>query len=150
MTIKPFMDKKSPPSPDDIKKILGEVWGYYQELMTLSAAYTAKWNFSAQSGWMMKVTDSQKALFYIIPHDGKFQLNLTFRENERDGLLSDKRLAPLKKDLLSAPKFSEGYVMRFLVTDAVSADPAIAFITRLVKLRKGTAVTRNAKKGMTR
>jgi hypothetical protein len=150
MTMKPFSDKKLPPAPDQLKKTFGKVREYYQELMTLSAAYTAKWNFSVQSGWMLKVADSKKALFYLIPHEREFQLNLTFRETELGSLLSDKRLASLKNEMLAAHKFTEGYVMRFLVTDAASAHPAIAFITRLVELRKGAAANRNGKKGSTR
>lgn len=87
------------------------------------------------SGWMQKISDSKKALCYIIPLENAFKVSLTVREKEREDFLKDKTLAAIHAPLSSARKFAEGYALQFAVADQDSFLPLKALIQKLIAAR---------------
>ena len=132
----PFYNKTSKPTNDNIKKVLASAFPYYNQFMENTKAFSKEWNYSKSSGWIQKVFDNKKALFYFIPLTNQFMISLTVRENEREKLLNDKEIDFHKEQLKQAKKYSEGFAMRFSVTDKESFSGTIIFIKKIIALRK--------------
>ncbi|MGZ7044413.1 MAG: DUF3788 family protein, partial [Methanobacterium sp.] len=71
MNIRPFSDKETEPTEKKLKQTLGVSYVYYYELMEIADSFLKDWNLSKSSGWMLKVHDKKKALFYLIPLNNK-------------------------------------------------------------------------------
>jgi hypothetical protein len=136
MKERPFCNKTSKPTNDNIKIALASTFSYYNQLMENTKAFSKEWNYSKSSGWMQKVFDNKKALFYLIPLTNQFLISMTVRENERETLLTDKEIDFYKDQLRQAKKYNEGYAMRFSVTDKESFSRTILFIKKIIALRK--------------
>jgi hypothetical protein len=131
-----FTDKSSQPDEQLLKNALGKAYKFYTELSTLTASFKKDWNYSKTSGWMQKVHDGKKALYYFIPLKGAFLVSLAVREQEKDDFLTMKSLAPLHDELKAAKKYSEGYALKFKVADAASFSNCLLLIKSLVGKRK--------------
>lgn len=136
MDQRPFTDKSLQPDEQRLKKALGKTYKFYTELDNLTASFKKEWNYSKSSGWMQKVHDDKKALYYFIPLEGAFLLSLAIREQEKDDFLSMKSMAPLHDELKAAKKYSEGYALKFNITDAASFSTCLLLIRSLVGKRK--------------
>jgi hypothetical protein len=137
MKARPFLDRKSPPSAEQLDEAFGHAGPYYHQIMKLSAGYGRTWIFSKSGGWMLKVSDQKKALFYLIPIKDGFHINLTLRVKERETLIHDIGSGSLKKEIMEAQEISEGFVLRFLITDVASSRKVSALLRRLITLRHG-------------
>jgi hypothetical protein len=133
---RPFHNEKSKPTDVSLKRTLSSTFSYYNQLLKYTKAFSREWNYSKSSGWMLKVFDNKKALLYLIPLSNQFIVSLTVRENEREMLLRDNEIEFYKGQLSQAKKYSEGYAMRFSVTDKESFSETILFIQKIIALRK--------------
>jgi hypothetical protein len=131
-----FCNKSSKPTNDNIKKVLASVFSYYNQFMENTKTFSKEWNYSKSSGWIQKVFDNKKALLYLIPLNNQFIISMTVRENEREILLNDKEIDFHKEQLKQAKKYSEGYAMRFSVTDKESFSRTLIFINKIIALRE--------------
>ena len=136
MEERPFYNKTSKPTNDNIKKVLASTFSYYNQFMEITEAFSKEWNYSKSSGWIQKVFDNKKALLYLIPLTNQFLISLTVRGNEREILLNDKEIDSHKEQLKQAKKYNEGFAMRFSVTDKESFSGTIIFINKIIALRK--------------
>ncbi|WP_394972747.1 DUF3788 family protein [uncultured Croceitalea sp.] len=136
MDNRPFSDKVLKPSKDSLKKVLGKGNDLYDELNNLTLRFKKDWNFSKSSGWMQKVHDGKKALYYFIPLNDSFLISLTLREQEKIDFLSDDDLSELHNRIKSSKKYSEGYALRFLINDIASFSKFIILIKKLIEKRK--------------
>ncbi len=136
MDQRPFTDKSVQPDEQLLKNALGKAYKFYTELGSLTASFKKDWNYSKSSGWMQKVHDGKKALYYFIPLKDSFMLSLAVREQEKDDFLSMKSMAVLHEDLKNAKKYSEGYALKFHVADAASFYTCLLLIRSLVEKRK--------------
>lgn len=136
MEQRPFTDKSVQPEEQLLKKALGKAYKYYTELDILTASFKKNWNHSKSSGWMLKVHDGKKALYYFIPLNDAFMISLAVREQERDEFLSMKTMAVLHDELKAAKKYSEGYALKSHVADAASFSNCLLLIKSLVEKRK--------------
>ena len=98
--------------------------------------FQQEWNFSKSSGWIQKVSDSRKALFYFIPLYNSYKISLAIRENEREQLLRDETLKFMHRQLLDAKKYSEGYALQFLIRSTGNAEDCNQLISKLTSLRR--------------
>ena len=136
MDARPFLGRTPKPENDSVKKVLAGVFPCYSLLMEKTAAFAKEWNYSKSGGWMQKIFDNKKALFYLIPLRGEFLISMTVRENERESLLKDKEIDFYKEEIKRAKKYSEGYAMRFSVTDSAAFPKTLSFISKIIALRK--------------
>jgi Protein of unknown function (DUF3788) len=111
MNEKPFLEKTLKPVNNNIKKVLAATFPYYDQLMEMTQIFSKNWNYSKSSGWMQKVYDNKKALFYFIPLNNQFEISLTVRDDEREIFLKDKNMEFHKEQLQNAKKYSEGFAM---------------------------------------
>jgi hypothetical protein len=136
MEERPFLSKKPEPTLASLEQILGRAYSKYDQLMKIAEKYSQEWHHSASGGWMQKIADSKKVLFYLVPLYDKFSISLTVRESEREPLMNNKELILHYDQLKQAKKYSEGYAVRFMVSDKESFSSAALFIKKLIALRK--------------
>jgi hypothetical protein len=104
--------------PDDgkLKRVFGEIYPAYREILTLTEAFPREWKYyGAKHGWVLKVMLKGKALFYLVPLEKSFRMGLALREKEKESLLKSKLPARLKEELKGAKKYPEGYPLRLSV-----------------------------------
>lgn len=133
---KTYFNKSIKPTDGDLEKILNETFQFYNELNELTRNFIKEWIFSKRSGWMLKVHDKKKALYYLIPLESSFRLSLAIRETEKKTLIQNKELIEIKEQIIAAKKYSEGFALQFTITDSTSFIPIRKFIELLIKMRK--------------
>lgn len=136
MTNRPFMDRSAPPVSKAISDALAAMAVHYVQMLDIAKGFKSDWTYSAAGGWLQKISDSKKALCYIIVEHGYFTVSLAMRDNERTLLLADDSFAEIHYKLQAARKVAEGYHLLFDVKDERSFAPAGKLINRLVALRK--------------
>ena len=135
MEERPFRDKEAEPTDEKLKKAFGDLYVQYKELMDISDSFCRDWNFSKSSGWMLKVHDKRKALFYIIPLKNELKISMAIKENERKAFLGDSELETLHNMIKSAKKYREGYALRFNIKDDKDYKILEILIKKLIALR---------------
>jgi hypothetical protein len=135
MEKRPFMDKDAEPEDEKLKQTLEDSYDYYNELMEVTDSFLKDWNFSKSSGWMLKVHDKKKALFYVIPFKGEFKISMAIRENERKAFLDDGELSNIHNMLKSSKKYREGYALRFDVKNEENFQILNVLIKKLIDFR---------------
>jgi hypothetical protein len=123
------------PTAASLERALGRSFAAHHALSQLTKSFPSEWNHSKASGWMKKVHDGKKALFYLVVLDGAFRVSLTLRARERASLLEDASMSALHGALGSAKKYAEGYALRFEVMDEVTFAPLKLVLERIIELR---------------
>lgn len=136
MDKRPFPDKSEKPGEDKIREVLGKSFLFYDGLNKMTIHFKKEWNFSKSSGWMQKVSDGKKALYYFIPLVNSFKLSMAIREQEKSDFLAENEYAELYDQLNRARKYPEGYALQFLINDEESFKPLQLFIKGLIEKRK--------------
>jgi len=136
MDKRPFSQQSLQPTEESLKNILSYTYQLYHELNGLTIRFQKEWNFSKSSGWMQKVHDGKKALYYFIPLNDSFIISLTLREQEKTEFLSDSDLNELNDQLKNAKKYVEGYALKFLINDRESFPQCFTLIEKLTEKRK--------------
>jgi len=136
---RPFREKSRKPTASAVAAVLGAAAPHHADLVRMTADFAHDWNHSKASGWMLKVHDGKKALFYVLPLTGCFRVTLTVRPDERTALTKDAALAEMHESLRAAKKYAEGYALRFDIADTASFAGFTTFIRRVIALRNPAA-----------
>ncbi len=135
MEEKSFIDKNVKPDETGLKKALGKTFLMYERLIKLVSSYKSEWSFYNKSGWLLKIFDSKKALFYIVPLKNEFMVSMTIRENERTVFMKDEELSCFHEDMKNSKKYPEGYALRFVIKTKKDFDNVYIFIQKLITMR---------------
>ena len=135
MAERPFLDKSNKPTEQTIQAALGSTYIYYKKVIGLASSYLQEWTFTKSSGWMLKLYDRKKALFYLIPLKNGFKLSLTIRDDERDAFLRDGELAIMHDKISSSKKYTEGFALQFDIANKSEFQPLELFIQKLIAIR---------------
>jgi hypothetical protein len=130
-----FTDMNESPTEALLRKGLGPAMDYYHGFVSKAADFRRQWQYSRGNGWIMKVDDTRKALFYLTPLQEGLEISLTVRESERDALLKSDALDKLHSQLMSATRYSEGYALRFDVESLDQYRPVMSLLTELIAIR---------------
>jgi hypothetical protein len=130
-----FLDESKMPSDQSLKTSFGESYKNYIDVMNIADSFFKDWNFSKRSGWMLKVHNKKKALFYVIPKEKEFTISMAIKDNERKILIKDSDLEIINEKLLSAKKYREGFAIKFTNNDK-NYEIYELLIKKLVQLRK--------------
>jgi len=128
-------DANVAPTEALIRKQLGNAMDFYVGIISKSGDYRKQWQYSRGNGWILKVDDMHKALYYLIPFDGGIEISLTVRDGEKADFLKDKELEKLYPQLESATKYSEGYALRFEIESSEDCKTVRKFLSKLIKMR---------------
>ena len=71
---RPFKEKSHKPTEEQLNTVLGNLYTYFVDLKELTKGFKHEWNYSKTSGWIEKVADKKKALYYLIPLNDAFIL----------------------------------------------------------------------------
>jgi hypothetical protein len=130
-----FTDLDVMPTDGLLRKKLGSAMDYYVGIMSTSGRYRKQWQFNRGHGWILKVDDMRKALYYLIAFEDGIEISLTVREREREELLKSKEIQELHPQLESGTKYSEGYALRFGIESNVECKSVSRFLGQLIKMR---------------
>jgi hypothetical protein len=136
MSERPFLEKARKPDTAALEVALGPAFAFYRDLTDLCDGLKQEWIHTKGSGWMLKVADSKKALFYVIPLADSFRVSMAIRESEHAALLESEDMRDYWALLTSARKFAEGYSVAFDVTAAASYDHCRRFVCRIIEGRE--------------
>lgn len=135
MEKRPFQEKERKPNEESLKQVLDSAFVFYLELKKITNSFRNDWNYSKSSGWIEKVSDSKKALYYLIPLNNSFTISMAIRESEKETLMADRDCAPYLTLISEAKKYHEGYNLRFPIEDEKSFHYFKDFIVKLIHLR---------------
>jgi len=130
-----FTDLEETPTDSLLRKKLGSAMDYYVRIISTSGKYRKQWQFNRGNGWILKVDDMRKALYYLIAFEDGIEISLTVRESERAELLKSRDLEGIHAQLESGTKYSEGYALRFGIETPGECKSVSEFLTQLMKLR---------------
>jgi hypothetical protein len=130
-----FTDADITPTEALLRKQLGTAMEYYLTIVSKSGDYRKQWHYSRGNGWILKVDDMHKALYYLIAFDEGIEISLTVRDGERTSFLKNKDLEGLWPQIEAATKYSEGYALRFEVEGAAECKSVVRFLAELMKMR---------------
>jgi hypothetical protein len=128
-------DANVAPTEALIRKQLGSAMDYYVGIISKSGDFRKQWQYSRGNGWILKVDDMRKALYYLIPFDGGIEISLTVRDREKADFLKDKEFEKLYPQLESATKYSEGFALRFEIESSGQCKSVTKLLTRLMEMR---------------
>jgi hypothetical protein len=135
MEPRPFMIASKKPTEPSLRSSLGISYSFYEKLIRLSASYLHEWSFTKSSGWMLRVHDRKKALFYLVPLQDGFKVSLTIRESERSSLLQVKELEAMHPKISSAKKYPEGYALQSEITSEKGFEPYYLLMKKIIAER---------------
>ena len=135
MKERPFLDESNKPTEQVMKAMLGSTYAYYSNIIDLVGIYSREWTFSKGSGWMLKIYDRRKALFYLIPYYDGFKISLAIRGNEREAFLDDSKLGLIHDKILLSKKFTEGFALQFEIENMSEFQTVELFIRKLIAMR---------------
>ncbi len=135
MSERPFAEKSAKPTEAALKKTLGKSFSVYVEATGLAVDFKQDWNHGKSSGWMLKVHDRKKALYYLTPLNGSLMIGMAIRVKEWEALLLDEELAAIHDTLRSARKYSEGCAVRFTIAGKADFKSCGTLIRKLIERR---------------
>ena len=130
-----FTDEDITPTETLLRKQLGYGMDYYIRILSKSGEYRKRWHFSRGNGWILKVADMHKALYYLIPVENGIEISLTIRDGERTDFLKNEDFGMLCPQLESETKYPEGYALRFGVGNSLECESASKFLSKLITMR---------------
>ena len=130
-----FADADVAPTEYLLQKQGGSAIDYYKPVMAASGNYRKLWQYSRGNGWILKVDDMHKALYYLIAFDEGIEISLTVRDGEREIFLKNNELKELHSQIGIATKYSEGYALRFEVESTAECKSVTKFLTELMRMR---------------
>jgi hypothetical protein len=136
MNARPFLDKLNKPANQAMQAALGSTYTYYTEVIGLATAYSQEWAFTKSSGWMLKVYDRKKALFYLIPLNDGFKISLAIREDEQKAFLRDDELVDIHDKIFTSKKVSEGFALQFDIANENDIQSLKLFVSKLIAFRE--------------
>jgi len=141
-----FVDADVVPTEDLLRKQGGSALDYYKPVVATSGDYRKQWQYSRGIGWILKVDDMRKALYYLIAFEEGVEVSLTVRDQERAAFLENQECQSLHAQLVGATKYSEGYALRFEIESAAECKSVVRFLLELMKVRPvPTALTEKQK-----
>jgi hypothetical protein len=130
-----FTDADVEPTDYLLEKHLGKAMHFYRRILESSGNYRRQWQFNRGNGWILRVHDTYKPLYYLIAFDEGIEISLTVRDSEREDFLKSAGLERSYPQLVSGTKYSEGYALRFEIENEVDCSSTSHFLAHLMKMR---------------
>ena len=130
-----FTDSDIEPTDYLLEKHLGKAMHFYRTILSTSGNYRRQWQFNRGNGWILRVHDTYKPLYYLIAFDEGIEISLTVRDSEREDFLKNVGLEKSYPQLASGTKYSKGYALRFEIENEVDCSAASHFLSHLMKTR---------------
>ena len=123
-----FADQSITPNDTMLRNELGSKITYYMNIMETSTGLNKRWQYINGSGWLLKIDDNDKAIYYLIACDDGIIVNLTVRDIEMEFLRRNEIVDDILIDLNHATKYSNGYAISFEITDIQKSENVSRFL----------------------
>jgi hypothetical protein len=133
-----FTDSDIEPTDYLLEKHLGKAIHFYRKIIESSGNCRRQWQFNRGNGWILKVREAYKPLYYLIAFDEGIEISLTVRDSEREDFLKDLGLEKSYLQLTSGTRYSGGYALRFEIENDLDCRSASLFLAHLMKTRMPT------------
>jgi hypothetical protein len=130
-----FTDQDISPNDTLLKKQLGTKMSFYMNILAISTGLSKRWQFVKGNGWLLKVDDNNKSLYYLIACDDGIIVNLTVRDIEMDSFRRNEELNDVHNDLNNATKYSGGYAISFEIENNEESIAVSKFLALHIKDR---------------
>lgn len=115
-----FGDRSRPPSAADLRAVLGQAHGAWEQLLQRVAERIGPvapgWGCtSAKSGWGLRVRREERVILYMTPRRGSFVVSFALGEKAVVAAHARRLPAAVRKAIDSAPRYAEGRGVRFEV-----------------------------------
>lgn len=130
-----FTDQNVNPTDTLLRKALGSAIAYYMTIIETSIGFRKRWQYVSGNGWLLKVYDSKKTLYYLIACEDGILVNLTIRDTEMELFLQNEELSNIQTELKYSTKYSDGYALRFEIKSVEESRFVADFLKILMKER---------------
>jgi hypothetical protein len=104
-----------PPTANEVATLLGKSHASF-EVLTRRAGAVCEWRqYSKTAPWVVKVSESERTLFYITPRPGHFEVTVVLGERAVAAALGGRVGKKLHASIREAKPFVEGRPVRILV-----------------------------------
>ena len=129
-----FLDINVAPTDALLRKQLGTAMKFYESIIRQSGEYRKLWQHG-EGGWILRVDDMRRALYYLAPFDEGIEISLTVRDGERAAFLAREEFQSLHTQLQAATRYSGGYALRFGVESPDQSRSVALLLCALMKMR---------------
>lgn len=128
-----FDNKTLQPEARQLANALGKSVKLWEKIQSrLAADYeplTYEWKFyGPKTGWLMKVLQRKRNLFFLTPLAGSFRLAFVFGEKAVAAISHSDLPEPLKAAIKAAPKYVEGRGLQI----EVKSDADVSHVLKLI------------------
>jgi hypothetical protein len=130
-----FTDSAIAPTEALLRRQLSTAMPFYTAISSISGDWPKQWQYNRGNGWILKVDDTRKALYYLIAFEEGIEISLTVRDSERTEFMENIRLVKVRPQLEAGTRYAEGYALRFEIENENDCRSVCEFLTELIKLR---------------
>jgi hypothetical protein len=130
-----FTDSETEPTDYLLERHLGKAMYFYRRILSISGNCRRQWQFNRGNGWILKVHDAYKPMYYLIAFDEGIEISLTVRDSEREDILQSTGLEASFPELVAGTRYSGGYALRFEIENEVDCSSVSRFLAILMKTR---------------
>lgn len=126
--------KAGPPSPVDVKRMLGPAFAAWEALLDPARGRTTQWKrYRPEDPWSLRVFEGKRTVLWIRPVEGELRATVIVGPKAVAAGLAGRLSEKLKKALRNAPAYPEGRVVRFRMKGAAR----VRDVERLIDLKEG-------------
>jgi hypothetical protein len=151
---KPSSVQDGPPSADELTRLLGRSHTAFQAIAHDRAGATCEWKrYSTKAPWVLKISESERTLFYLMPQAGRFEVTVVLGERATEVALAGRVRPELHAAIRSAKPYVEGRPVRVMVTsraDLAGVEELVAVKLKPDMPSTVVATSKRARRGRTR
>ena len=130
-----FAEMEFEPTDYLLEKQLGSAMRFYTAILAISGNYRRQWQFNFGNGWILRVHDMSKTLYYLIAFVGGIEVSLTITDSEREHFLERPELEECRPQIIGGTKYSGGYALRFEIESDDACRSVSRFLSHLMQTR---------------
>ena len=131
-----FTEQDITPNDTLLGKHLGLNLSSYFNIIRTSSELHKRWQFIQGNGWLLRVDDNEKAMYYLIACEDGIIVNLTVNELEMTALQNDENLIDIRGVLNASKKYSDVYALSFEIKNEEESRSVANFLSIHIKTRK--------------
>jgi hypothetical protein len=133
-----FIRRGSPPTAEQVKDVLGQAGAAWTTLVDRVKErfepVDERWLYGGTHyGWSLRLGRNKRPILYLCPRENDFLASIAINESVMKHALTSDFPYWVESVLRNAPKFAEGYAVRF----AIHEIDQIYHVLRLVELKLG-------------
>jgi hypothetical protein len=130
-----LIDKDHQPSDEELQAVLKRSFTHFNKIRELSKDQIQEWKYyGKKNGWLFKVSNKKRSLFYISPLAGSFLAGMTVNEADKELVLQSSCDDVIKSELREAKKYMEGYPIPITIKTKKDLDQLLVILKTINRL----------------